>query len=94
MKINLSLCSNDYLKLKQSILKIISNSISDKNEVFGWGNSEYNQLDLNNGIQQINTPIHLKMLQKCGKITDIATGGSGCMVLNGILLCANSEKIQ
>lgn len=51
--------------------------------MFGWGNSEYNQLDSNNGIQQINTPKYLKKVQKCGKIIDIASAGSSCMVLNG-----------
>lgn len=56
---------------------------ADKNEVFGWGNSEYNQLNLNGGIQQINTPIHLPNTKKCGKVIDIASGGSACMVLNG-----------
>lgn len=59
--------------------------ISDKNEVFGWGNSEYNQLDLSDGIQQINTPIHLQNTKKCGNIIDIASSGSACMVLNGTL---------
>ncbi|XP_031618960.1 RCC1-like G exchanging factor-like protein [Contarinia nasturtii] len=57
-------------------------ALNDKNEVFGWGNSEYNQLGLSNGIQQVNTPINLKLLKKCGKIIDIATAGSACMVLN------------
>lgn len=77
--ISIFLFEQQYLK-NNSILKI-----SDKNEVFGWGNSEYNQLDLSNGIQQINTPIHLNVTKKCGKIIDIATGGSGCIVLNGNL---------
>lgn len=63
---------------------LFSRLFSDKNEVFGWGNSEYNQLDLSEGVQQINTPIHMKMIQKYGKIIDIASGGSACMVLNGI----------
>lgn len=66
--------------------------ISDKNQVFGWGNSEYNQLDLSGGIQQINTPIHLKMTEECGKIVDVANGGSACMVLNGILVFSNIKK--
>lgn len=59
--------------------------IKDKNEVFGWGNSEYNQLDLSNGVQQINTPIHLKLIknENYGKIIDIASSGSACIILNG-----------
>lgn len=54
--------------------------------MFGWGNSEYNQLGLSNGIQQINTPVKLNINKRCGKIIDIATAGSACMVLNGIKL--------
>lgn len=34
-------------------------------------------------MQQIHTPIHLKALSAYGKIIDIATGGSYCLVLNG-----------
>lgn len=68
-------CENYFIKIE----------FSDKKEVFGWGNSEYNQLNLGE-IQQINSPIHLKMVEKCGKIIDIATGGSVCMVLNGTFL--------
>lgn len=44
-------------------------------ELFGWGNSEYNQFELDNGNQQVNTPIHLKTAKYCGKITDIGAGG-------------------
>lgn len=57
---------------------------ADKGDVFGWGNSEYAQLNLNGGIQQINVPIQIKMLNKCGKIIDIAVSGSACIVLNGL----------
>lgn len=59
---------------------------SDKNQVFGWGNSEYNQLHLNDSKQQMNTPIYLNMIENCGKIIDIASGGSICMVLNGMCI--------
>lgn len=52
--------------------------------MFGWGNSEYGQLDLTGGVQQINVPIQIHMLKKFGKIIDIAISGSGCMVLNGL----------
>lgn len=34
-------------------------------------------------IQQIHTPIYLKAPSKCGKIIDIAAGGSYCLILNG-----------
>lgn len=56
----------------------------DKFEVFGWGNSEYNQLHLNGSEQQMNSPIHLNMFENCGKIVDVASGGSVCMALNGM----------
>lgn len=56
---------------------------SDKGEVFGWGNSEYDQLEIIDDVQQLHTPIYLKAPSKCGKIIDIATGGSYCLILNG-----------
>lgn len=51
--------------------------------MFAWGNTEYGQLMLENGEQQINTPTYMKMVKPLGKIIDIAAGGSSCMVLNG-----------
>ncbi|XP_044734121.1 RCC1-like G exchanging factor-like protein [Chrysoperla carnea] len=53
--------------------------LSEKGEVFGWGNSEYGQLP-GGETQQINSPIHVN--EKWGKIVDIASGGSFCMALN------------
>lgn len=58
---------------------------SDRGDVFGWGNSEYGQLEFDGINQQINTPIHLKFTKKCDKIVDVAAGGSFCMALNGKL---------
>jgi hypothetical protein len=58
-------------------------SISDKGEVFGWGNTEYDQFRCVTDEQQIHSPIHLK-LDGVGKVIDIAAGGTSCMVLNGI----------
>jgi alpha-tubulin suppressor-like RCC1 family protein len=60
-------------------------TISDKGEVFGWGNSEYSQL-LHEEIQQINTARHLKKCQGLGKIVDVAAGGSFCIAVNGMLV--------
>lgn len=57
-------------------------ALNDKGEVFGWGNSEYGQLTIQEGVQQINTPTHLKFLKGIGKVIDIAAGGSFCAVLN------------
>jgi alpha-tubulin suppressor-like RCC1 family protein len=57
-------------------------AMNDKGEVFGWGNSEYNQILLDSDEQQINVPLHLKYLNNIGKITNIAAGGSFSMVMN------------
>ncbi|XP_054741567.1 RCC1-like G exchanging factor-like protein [Anastrepha obliqua] len=58
-------------------------AINDKGEVFGWGNSEYGQLDDNeNAETQINSPRALTLTKGVGKVKDIAAGGSFCMALN------------
>lgn len=58
-------------------------ALSEKGEVFGWGNTEYGQLTMDtDDIPQINSPRHLAFLKDCGKITDIAAGGSYCLALN------------
>ncbi|XP_037814790.1 RCC1-like G exchanging factor-like protein [Lucilia sericata] len=73
---------------KEHIVKLACSSdcvlaLNDKGEVFGWGNSEYGQLDdSENAVTQINTPQYLKLTQGIGKLKDIAAGGSFCMVLN------------
>lgn len=59
--------------------------ILDKGEIFGWGNSEYGQLLLNNDKYQINTPRKLP-LKSIGKITDIGASGSACIALNGKII--------
>ncbi|EDS31905.1 williams-Beuren syndrome chromosome region 16 protein [Culex quinquefasciatus] len=58
-------------------------ALNDRGEVFGWGNTEYGQL-LPDGDEtpQINSPRHLTFLQDCGRIVDIAAGGSYCLALN------------
>ncbi|GAB0086299.1 Williams-Beuren syndrome chromosomal region 16 protein [Sergentomyia squamirostris] len=59
-------------------------ALNAKGEVFGWGNTEYGQLsNVGGSVQQINTPVRLSTLAGLGKITDIAAGGSYCLVLNG-----------
>uniref|UniRef100_A0A1B0AA40 Ints3-like C-terminal domain-containing protein n=1 Tax=Glossina pallidipes TaxID=7398 RepID=A0A1B0AA40_GLOPL len=58
-------------------------ALNSNGDLFGWGNSEYGQLsdsDVDN--TQINIPIHLKLTQGIGKLTDVAAGGSFCMALN------------
>lgn len=63
-------------------------ALSDKGDVFGWGNSEYGQFNELAGLdvddQQIHTARHLfGGAEKYGRIVDVAAGGSFCMVLNG-----------
>lgn len=60
-----------------------NNFISDKGDVFGWGNNEYSQMPLPNDSQQISTPTYIKMLEYLGKIKTVASGGSFCVALNG-----------
>ncbi|KAK9890012.1 hypothetical protein WA026_008821 [Henosepilachna vigintioctopunctata] len=57
-------------------------ALNDNGEVFGWGNTEYAQITLSDGKQQICSPTYMKMLNKLGKIIDIGAGGSFCLVLN------------
>ncbi|XP_011864274.1 PREDICTED: Williams-Beuren syndrome chromosomal region 16 protein homolog [Vollenhovia emeryi] len=56
-------------------------ALSDKGKVYGWGNSEYGQLPARGDTYQINVATELDT-QELGHITDIAAGGSFCMVLN------------
>lgn len=56
---------------------------SENGEVFGWGNSEYSQLNMATSEQQVNSPVKLN-LGEVGKVIDIASAGSMCMVLNGM----------
>lgn len=55
----------------------------DHGEVFGWGNSEYGQLLLDNDTYQVNSPKKLQLNESIGKIKDIGTTGSACIALNG-----------
>lgn len=56
---------------------------TDKGKVFGWGNSEYGQIPGIGDNQQVNIATEIKACDDLGRITDIASGGSFCMVLNG-----------
>lgn len=56
-------------------------AISDKGELFGWGNSEYNQLKCVTEDTQVYTPTHLPF-KGIGKITSAATGGTICALTN------------
>ncbi|XP_018573129.1 RCC1-like G exchanging factor-like protein isoform X2 [Anoplophora glabripennis] len=57
-------------------------ALNDKGDVFGWGNTEYNQITLPGGDQQLSVPSYIDMLKKIGKITSIASSGTLCIVVN------------
>ncbi|OAD54859.1 Williams-Beuren syndrome chromosomal region 16 protein like protein [Eufriesea mexicana] len=59
-------------------------ALSDKGKVFGWGNSEYAQLLLEDKNQQVNIATEIRALEQLGHIVDIACGGCFCMVLNNV----------
>ncbi|GAB6030228.1 Williams-Beuren syndrome chromosome region 16 protein, variant 2 [Chamberlinius hualienensis] len=56
-------------------------AVSEKGDLFGWGNNEYGQVSLNSDIPQLSVPKHIP-LKNCGKITEAAAGGTICAVLN------------
>ena len=56
-------------------------ALSEDGDVFGWGNSEYNQLSSVTSEQQVNVPTHLP-LPDVGRVVDIASGGTVCLVVN------------
>ena len=59
-------------------------SVADSGDVFGWGNSEYSQLDrVAPGLTQVATPKHLNLQNIVGKVVDVAATGSSCAVVNG-----------
>ncbi|XP_021344086.1 RCC1-like G exchanging factor-like protein, partial [Mizuhopecten yessoensis] len=55
-------------------------AVSDKGELFGWGNSEYNQLSMITEHTQVNVPRHLPV-HSCGKVKKAVAGGSMCAML-------------
>ncbi|XP_026738731.1 RCC1-like G exchanging factor-like protein [Trichoplusia ni] len=72
----------------EKIVKVASTgdcvlALNDQGELFGWGNSEYGQVPMKNPSQQVNMSYALLELTKgLGKITDIAAGGSFCLIVN------------
>lgn len=72
----------------ETIVKVASTgdcvlALNDKGELFGWGNSEYGQVPMTTVQQQVNMSYALINFTKgFGKIIDIASGGSFCMILN------------
>ncbi|KAH0548928.1 RCC1-like G exchanging factor-like protein [Cotesia glomerata] len=56
-------------------------ALSESGKVYGWGNSEYGQLPVQNDNYQVNTAIELSDFSEFGRIVDVAAGGSFCMAL-------------
>ncbi|XP_033640149.1 RCC1-like G exchanging factor-like protein [Asterias rubens] len=56
-------------------------AVSDKGELFGWGNSEYNQLNSITDETQVYEPRHLPFTG-VGKVVGAATGGTICQLVN------------
>lgn len=61
----------------------------DKGQVFGWGNSEYNQLTRDENEKQLKVSRYLKLEDKIGKATSVAAAGAMCSVVNGIIFLDN-----
>ena len=57
-------------------------ALSDKGEVFGWGNSEYGQFQTVTDEQQLSTATKLNVNEIVGKVKDVASGGTVCLLLN------------
>lgn len=56
-------------------------AVTEKGDVFGWGNSEYGQLNSVTDQQQVNIPRHICM-KNIGKVRQVASGGTMCAVLS------------
>ena len=58
-------------------------SLSERGDVFGWGNCEYYQLGEVTDENQVNRPHHLPFTDLGGKVTQVKAAGSMCALLNG-----------
>lgn len=56
-------------------------AVDESGEVFGWGNSEYNQLGPDVEMQ-INSPICLNLKNLVGRVLAASAAGSSCALLN------------
>ncbi|KAJ8020432.1 RCC1-like G exchanging factor-like protein [Holothuria leucospilota] len=56
-------------------------AVSENGDLFGWGNSEYNQLSVVTEETQVNIPRHLRF-PDVGRIKSAAVGGSICAIVN------------
>ncbi|XP_022083354.1 RCC1-like G exchanging factor-like protein [Acanthaster planci] len=58
-------------------------AVSDKGDIFGWGNSEYRQLNSVTEEMQVYEPQHLPF-RGVGKVMGAAAGGTICQLVNDI----------
>ncbi|XP_075051100.1 RCC1-like G exchanging factor-like protein [Mixophyes fleayi] len=56
-------------------------AVSDKGDVYGWGNSEYLQFASITDLSQVNVPQYLPF-QHVGKVKQVACGGTSCALIN------------
>lgn len=56
-------------------------AVSADNNVFAWGNSEYGQFSCVSDSTQVLLPTHMPFTKQ-KKITEVAVGGTACMLLN------------
>ena len=56
-------------------------AVSEENDVFAWGSSEYGQLACISDSTQVLFPTHMPFTKQ-KKITQVAVGGTICMLLN------------
>lgn len=57
-------------------------AVSERGQLFGWGNSEYKQLVLATDEQQVCVPRHLPLHKEAGKVVEAAAAGTMCAVLD------------
>ena len=66
----------------------------EKGDIFGWGNSEYDQLAIAKPqATQVCHPTWLNF-KDIGKIIKSASAGSMCILLNGMYCCLNVHLIE
>ena len=56
---------------------------TEKGQVFGWGNSEYGQLNMATQKTQVNVARHLNLESQLGKVISVGASGSMCGLVNG-----------
>ncbi|CAL4200028.1 unnamed protein product, partial [Meganyctiphanes norvegica] len=57
-------------------------ALNDAGDVFGWGNSEYHQLNSVTSEMQIHSARRLQLPSHIGKVVDVAAAGTMCLILN------------